>query len=126
MDEFYYHPNTRDHLRPSCNDCLNSAAQTWRKQHPEIHNNTQRKSKLKTAYGLTIKQFDGMLQAQGRVCAICGTDTPGGMGRFSVDHDHITGQIRGLLCVSCNMGLGAFGDNPDMLEMAKKYLQRHT
>ena len=42
--------------------------------------------------------------------------------RLSVDHNHITGKIRGLLCSSCNVGLGVFKDSPDLLRKAIKYL----
>jgi ribosomal protein L24E len=63
---------------------------------------THRRQSLRRRYGLTIEQFDEMLAEQGGVCAICGTDTPLGRGTFHVDHDHQTGQVRGLLCHPCN------------------------
>jgi hypothetical protein len=75
-------------------------------------------------YGLTLEQFDAMLTAQGGVCALCGTDQPGGRGnRFCVDHDHITGAVRGLLCTHCNKGIGYFRDDPALLLKATTYLQ---
>ena len=51
-------------------------------------------------------------------CVICGDE-----GSVVVDHDHRTGRVRGPLCQRCNMGLGHFRDNPDLLELAAKYLR---
>jgi hypothetical protein len=65
-----------------------------------------------------------MLKDQGGCCAICGTDTPGTSGIFAVDHDHKTGKVRGLLCRSCNVGIGNLGDDPKRLKEAIRYLTR--
>jgi hypothetical protein len=83
-----------------------------------------RKAHLKMNYGITIEYYDDILKAQGGVCAICGTDVPGGTGRFHVDHDHKTGKIRGLLCSNCNAMLGYSKDSIDIHLNAIKYLNR--
>jgi hypothetical protein len=72
---------------------------------------------------LTVEQLHRMAENQNFRCAICGADTPGGCGDFHIDHDHRTGQIRGLLCNGCNRGLGYFRDVPASLEKAAKYLR---
>lgn len=65
-----------------------------------------------------------MLQAQGGVCAICPTDRWGGRWNYPcVDHDHVTGTIRGLLCLMRNRGLGNFKDSPIVLSRAIAYLE---
>jgi len=69
-----------------------------------------RKAHLKRTYGITLEEYDTMLKDQEYVCAICGTDKLGGIGRFHVDHNHITGKIRGLLCTRCNTKLGIIED----------------
>jgi hypothetical protein len=86
----------------------------------------QREQGLKVRYGLTISEYESRLAAQRDKCAICGSEFAGGRWkrRFSVDHDHKTGHIRGLLCGSCNRGLGDFRDNPLFLLKAIAYLQR--
>jgi hypothetical protein len=79
-------------------------------------------------YGVSPEQFAEMLDEQGRACAICGsTDWPGGAKTNAphVDHDHETGAVRGLLCGSCNKGLGFFQDDPERLLAASRYLERH-
>jgi len=74
-------------------------------------------------YGITVDDYDRMLEEQGGCCAICNTDTPSGRrGRFSIDHNHETGEVRGLLCQKCNAGLGYFKDSPTILATALKYL----
>lgn len=77
-------------------------------------------------YNITIKEYDKLLKKQGKGCAICGTKIPGGTGRFAIDHEHLTGKIRGLLCVNCNNGLGNFRDDPETLITAAQYLMKQN
>ena len=81
-----------------------------------------RKYRLKQKYGLSLEEYDTMLLEQNGCCAICGTDTPGGNGRFHVDHCHSSNRVRGLLCARCNIGLGFFRDNTVVLARAIEYL----
>lgn len=82
-----------------------------------------RKWILKTKYGMTREQYDELLAKQKYCCAICSSPDPQGRGEFQVDHDHKTGQIRGLLCTNCNSGLGRFKDSPSDLRRAANYLE---
>lgn len=72
-------------------------------------------------YKLSPGQFVAMAKAQNMGCAICGV-TPPIVGKLVVDHNHATGEIRGLLCRKCNLGLGTFQDNPHLLNRASEYL----
>lgn len=72
-------------------------------------------------YGLTVEQYDEMLERQGHVCGICGKG-PSGKRRLAVDHDHETGGVRGLLCGECNMGIGKFKDDPELLRAALRWV----
>lgn len=76
--------------------------------------------------GITSEIFDEMLEAQNGVCAICagGQVEESHSDRLFVDHDHSSGQVRGLLCHPCNISLGGFKDDPDLLEAAVAYLRR--
>lgn len=81
-----------------------------------------RQAHLKQFYKMTIAEYDEILSWQSGVCCICGNTNPSGK-RLAVDHDHKTGQIRNLLCSSCNKGLGLFKDDPTLLENAMLYIK---
>lgn len=75
-------------------------------------------------YGLTDEEYAALLEAQGHRCAICRRrEWNGRHGQPHVDHDHKTKRVRGLLCDSCNNGLGRFKDDPDLLRAAISYLE---
>ncbi len=80
---------------------------------------------LQKKFGLSRAEYERMLRQQGGACAICGSFDPGtnAKGQFCVDHDHATGEVRGLLCNRCNTGLGAFKDDPQSLLNAAAYLE---
>lgn len=83
------------------------------------------KSRLKQTYGITIEDWEGMFSSQEGRCAICGKHQSEVGKVFSVDHDHETGKVRGLLCHLCNMGLGSFQDDAELLENAMAYLDKY-
>lgn len=77
-------------------------------------------------YGLSPDRYEELMLAQDGRCAICRSDAwPGKGNRPHVDHDHATGKVRGLLCASCNNGLGRFADDPERLRAAADYLERN-
>jgi Recombination endonuclease VII len=71
-------------------------------------------------YGISPEEFDAMLATQNGVCAICKRKSE---KKLCVDHCHVTGVVRGLLCNKCNTGLGFYGDNPALLRTAAAYLE---
>jgi hypothetical protein len=77
---------------------------------------------LKRRYGITIEQYDTMVEKQGGLCAICGKPPNGRWKRLAVDHCHKTGKVRGLLCHACNVLLGHAEDNWEVLCNAVRYL----
>jgi hypothetical protein len=79
---------------------------------------------LQTLYGITVQEYDLLLNKQDNQCAICGTEACMTGRVFAVDHNHDTGEVRGLLCGKCNIGLGQFSDNPALLVRAAAYLER--
>jgi len=94
---------------------------TWRARNPE----KCRAAKYRTRYGIDLADYESMLLKQGGKCKLCESESPGGYGAyFHVDHCHDSKNVRGLLCGSCNKGLGCFKDSIDLLERAKSYLTR--
>jgi hypothetical protein len=85
----------------------------------------QRKSKLKSKYGLSPEEYDTKLVNQNHKCAICGLDEVENKKKLAVDHVHATGKVRDLLCINCNTGLGMFKENIENLASAIKYLNKH-
>jgi hypothetical protein len=82
------------------------------------------RSNLKSKYGITPEQKEEMFIAQGSCCAICKTTEPGGRWGWHIDHCHITGKVRGVVCNRCNIALGGFKDNIELLQSAIDYLKR--
>jgi len=106
---------TKDGLQYHCKDCI-------RKYNKKVYTPEQRASKnLKNKFGITVEDYDLMLEQQNGKCAICKSEEPKGK-RFSVDHNHKTGEVRGLLCNPCNMAIGLLKDSPKALKTAREYL----
>lgn len=82
---------------------------------------------LKKSYGLSLADYDAAVEMQGGVCAICerGPSKHTKYHRLVVDHNHETGEVRGLLCDLCNKMLGHAHENPDVLRKAADYLCRN-
>ncbi len=86
-----------------------------------------REAHLRRQYGITQADYDRMLSSQSDKCACCGTDKPGGKHKiFCVDHDHVTGKVRELLCKDCNIVLGIIQDSPEHLMRLMQYIAKHT
>lgn len=88
----------------------------------------QRRYKLREAFNMSLQDYDNLLKAQNKGCAICGREDSGSVSSpwLHVDHCHATQKIRGLLCVSCNNGLGRFRDDPVKLRAAADYIEKHS
>lgn len=137
-EAYSLHSQGRFGLQARCRDCCNKA-------HREMYHARQgrrdniRRYNLWNNYGITVEQYDAMLEEQGGVCAICGkpettlTSDGTGVKRLAVDHDRscCPGRrscgkcLRGLLCSSHNTGLGKFHDSIEELEAAIEYLRMH-
>lgn len=91
------------------------------KKHRERH--------LRKSYGLTTEEYQAMVQQQNNCCAICGKEEirrlpDGNLKPLSVDHCHVTGEVRALLCNDCNATIGFAKDDITILQNAIKYLQK--
>ena len=82
---------------------------------------------LQKAYGITSKDYSEILESQGGVCDSCKRPPPNQRKKFlAVDHDHQTGQVRGLLCDNCNRALGLLGDDAQTISNLLAYKQKWT
>ncbi len=107
---------------------INAYARSWYATHVEKYKTYAGRDKESMAdrvrrrlYGLSIGAYDAMLEEQGGCCAIC--RRPPGKHGLNVDHDHVTGAVRRLLCSNCNTGLGLFQEDPNLLRAALRYLE---
>jgi hypothetical protein len=115
----------------ACRECARASSATARANNPEKYrtyarefarNNPRGKAlRRQRRYGLSAEGFAALLENQGGVCAICGAPNAASK-ELCVDHDHLTGRIRGLLCNACNVAVGLFRDDPRLLERARGYL----
>lgn len=106
-----------------CRFCVNERRRERRSENPTYYRRQKQDHILKTRYGLSIQVYDAMLKEQGGVCYICKLSSE--TRSLAVDHNHRTGEVRKLLCSSCNTGLGLFQDNPSLLVKAAAYLLEH-
>lgn len=117
LDYSYYSP---------CKTCRNKQRNERRHNNPELRLHET----VRDLHGITGKQYLSMCEKQGNVCAVCKNKETvkyrGKPRRLSVDHDHKTNKIRGLLCDDCNKGIGCFHENIQFLESAIAYLKSHS
>jgi hypothetical protein len=149
-EQFYAAKGTRTGRRTECIACnlgqkaarnradpgpARQRTQRWRQDNPE--RNTQRwerfvasggkkrsdrKGHLRRKFGLSVEQYEALLEGQGGGCAICRSPANESIS-LHVDHDHGTGRVRGLLCFRCNGGLGQFLEEPEVLRRAAWYVE---
>lgn len=115
----------RTQLRPSCfvDVCVNPL-------HARVGALPLEDYKKGWKYKLNYQQLTEMRRRQGNRCAVCNEEFSPRKQRDKkgecIDHDHVTGAVRDLLCGGCNIGLGNFRDRPDLLRAAAAYIERHA
>lgn len=132
LDNFYFDSARNAHNSP-CKSCriplASKAAVGWKKANPKKVKLSEAAGKRKSNYGLTQEDFLSMLEAQDNSCAICfkplSITSSDKASKPHVDHCHVSGVVRGLLCLTCNTGIGMLNDSVDLLEAAKQYLLSH-
>jgi len=127
-----YHKEHTEEARQRGREYYKNHREAVRKYTKEYYLKNTAKAKkyqLKYKYNITVEQYDQMFEEQNGVCAICGkpetTKNQWGTLRLSVDHDHVTGRVRGLLCTRCNNIIGRADDDVTILLNAGIYLEKH-
>jgi hypothetical protein len=104
---------------------LSKACDRSKKLYPDnkksIYEKNERR-RLKRLFGITIEDYNRMFCDQYGRCAICGRHQNELKGKFQIDHNHITGEVRGLLCFSCNSAIGKL-NTPELCRRAAEYLK---
>ena len=115
----------KDGLQKKCKPCdILSKKENYQKN-PEESALKRFKQRLVREYKLTYEDYKLLVKNQNNACAICNKSL--GKNMFvHVDHCHISGSVRGILCRWCNLGLGHFKDSIENLESAQKYLQKYN
>jgi len=131
-ESFSLKGNSPTLIAKRCDRCRNSRAVLWNKEHKDKVRISQikfqesgkaRKGRLLKKFNITEEDYNQLFEKQGHGCAICGSNfSKGKYSNFNVDHNHKTGEVRGLLCGNCNRGIGYFKDNIKTLEKAIHYL----
>lgn len=114
-------PQTAVVGRRMCKPCNRAYMRNWRANNKD----RQLDRDYRRNYGLSLRDYELMFIQQGGTCAICGKHADEQVRRLAVDHDHATGVIRALLCDACNIALGGFRDDPELLLAAASYLREH-
>lgn len=125
ISEYSSRPKGKDGLRAQCRECCSRYGKKWKDSNKEKVIAAQ----IHRKYNLSIEELQQLIKNQEGLCSICKRNPElDGIGRWNklvVDHDHITGQVRSMLCQSCNSGLGHFKDNLTLLQKAVNYLREH-
>lgn len=109
----------RDGLQTQCKECQAVRRKRWDSENPDAN----RDSYYLRTYGITLDEYNEWFHTQGGRCAVCDTHQMDLAKKLAVDHDHITGEVRGLLCTDCNMAIGKLGDDIEGIERALAYLR---
>lgn len=118
MEDFYRSKSAKDGLQHCCKICTKARDTGPRAQQKRDY---AWKKKLADEFGMAPEDYWEMFDRQGGLCAICRNQPD--WRRLAVDHDHVTGAVRGLLCSQCNTGLGFFKDDPELVQVALCYLR---
>lgn len=143
LDDFSPHKGGKQGRYPNCKSCVNElnrirreakAQREGRTYYPrpgseeervERIRRSKKRGQLKHKFGITLEQYEEMLERQEFCCAICGRHQSEFRYGLVVDHNHESGVVRSLLCQPCNAALGGFQDSQEILMTAQSYLAYH-
>lgn len=135
LADFFARKRSRDGLSPVCKVCQTAYTKMWQKTHAEQYKKCKaasarkqyatrgKKYHVERTYGIAFETFTKMVQEQNGACYICRKIPKSGL---VIDHDHVTGKVRKLLCHRCNMALGYGKEDPNVFNRMISYIKEHT
>lgn len=142
-EEFYLNgyrkKNGKSAPRTDCKECTNEIHRQYVAKRKDDINRRRRENYRSNKYGLKDRiamtgvrrryglrhgEYDEILAKQNNMCGMCGIRQEDSLRRFAVDHDHQTNEVRGLLCINCNRGLGLLQDSELILQSGISWLKK--
>lgn len=133
LSDYHKNKGARLGVKAACKACTNARRRSKRQESPHVYRERNRRYRernrgkvrdnyLRKNFGIGLSDYNEMLKEQAGKCAVCLTPEVELPQALSVDHCHATGQVRGLLCKSCNLALGNLRDSRDAIIRALVYL----
>jgi hypothetical protein len=119
FSEFNKDKTKQDGFRTICKKCRVASSASYYSENTGTIRQKVKEYWLRSRYGMEMKDLEALLASQGYCCPICKEKIK---NSYHIDHNHDTGEVRGLLCGCCNRGLGIFKDSPSRIQNAFQYL----
>jgi hypothetical protein len=126
LSSFHFRNVKKGYRQSVCKECHRIRKHEWDNQHRPNLKDANRRAHLKRTYGITEEQYQEIFQKQNGNCAVCKRHQTVFKQRLAVDHNHKTGQIRGLLCNHCNRYVIGRRNDPELYKSASEYLRQGT
>ena len=119
LNEFHYRNKAKNTRNSECKSCMKERNRNW------YNAADHRRKALKKKYGISLEDYDKMLEEQEHGCKICGSKKSHmkHSDYLCVDHCHTTGKVRGLLCSKCNSAIGLLDEDTNRMRLAIQYLR---
>lgn len=126
LTDFYRDKSKPNGIAYTCKKCSRKRQLQWQRDNRDRLNAKNARHRWKAqGIDLTIEQITEQMEKQGYACACCGDEVSLSKFGYHYDHCHATLKLRGILCPPCNKGIGFFDDDPHLLRLAIKYLERY-
>lgn len=136
-EDYHKQTNSKDGYSNWCKVCGYDNLKIWRKKNPDkIKKNAKNfrinnpkayyNSQYKSKYGISIEEYNRLFDIQKGQCKICKIDSKELPRKLAVDHNHVTGKVRGLLCGNCNVAIGNLKESVIIIKEALNYLAENN